>query len=286
MNNICISIRSLKRVDYLERCIESLKKNKEINQVDFFLVQDGYHNIFSQKEYATKEEIKASEKMLQRSGLPNVTFFRCMGNCGASYIKKYQLGTLFEGFGYEYVVLIDNDIEVNPYFIKTHLALYEQFKNKSNIASVQTSFRHTGNNFQLLEEAKQLEDKIAYGFSHRCEIGLFKRSWEKIEKEMRYYWNTTSTCDFRELLYNKNVYKKERENLLKVYNTEHCDFSLEKSIERARYKGIHTLTNRYKIIGAKGMYSFRESRFNGQQFEKVQLHDVGDINNYYSQIEK
>jgi hypothetical protein len=278
MNKVCISVRGFNRAEYLELCLKSLEKCIDVDKVDFFFIQDNYQNMYTGNEYTKPEEIKRSLKVFNKFKYPKVVY-ECKFNCGCALVKKAQLDILFDGYEYDYIVLVDNDLVFNEYFIKTHLALYEQFKD-TNVASIQTSFRHTGRNYQTIEEALELQDKIEYGFSHRCELGMYRHAWENINKEMSDYWRMSSLCDFKELLYNKNVYQNERAGLLEKYGTEHCDFSLEKSIQRAGYKGIHTLTNRYKNIGEQGEYSFRGDRFKSQGFDKIHLYNVGNVDSY------
>jgi hypothetical protein len=192
--------------------------------------------------------------------------------------KQHQLETLFSK--YDFVVLADNDLVFNKYYIKTLKTLYEQFKFNLKIGSIQCSFRHDGKNFQSYEEAKRLEDTVSVGFSHRWEIGLYKRAWEKMREHMEPFFKLTQTCDFKQLLYDGDKYKDIRTQLLEKYGTEHADYALEKCVERAGLTGIHTNTLRLKGIGERGFYSFRASRFKDGNYGNINLYDVGNVNKY------
>ena len=276
--SLCITVRSLDRADYLKQCLDSLSQNEGIEDVHFYLLQDGAINPFSKKRYATDEGIAESIKTFEEAKLPNKTIYISDYNMQCALQKRFQLSTLFPK--YDNVVLIDNDLVFNKYYIKTLRVLFDEFKyGFSGIA--QTSFRHMGNNFQDEETARELENFVSYGFSHRCEIGLWRDSWYRISPHMARYFELTAECDFKELLYNPNVYQSIRKELLEIYGTEHADYAIEKSANKIGYEGIHTCTNRYKSIGERGFYSFRGSRFRDGGYDKIGLYDVGNIDRYF-----
>ena len=117
-------------------------------------------------------------------------------------------------------------------------------------------------------------------------MGFWRESWEKIQPYLQDYFDLTRECDFNELLYNPEVYKKTREELYKKYGaysnglipTE--DYAIIKSAEMAGYKGLHTLSLRHKSIGEEGMFSFKGNRWQQQGFSGIKLFDVGNIPEY------
>ena len=282
MNELCISVRSLKRADYLKQCLSSLERNIDLEGVDFYFFQDGAINPFSRIRYATEEEIETSLKTFQESKLPNKVIYKSNINVGASIRNHYQFTTLFPR--YEYVVLVDNDLIFNRYYIKTLKVLFRQFKNDANVGSLQTSFKHQRGKYQQKESAEKLERFVTYGFSHLWEMGLWREKWEKIKPYIEPYFKLTENCDFKKLLYDKSVYKDIREKLKNIYGSYHGitseDYALMKAITMAGYTGIHTLTLRHKTVGEKGMYSFRGDRFKKDGFDCIGLYDVGNINEY------
>jgi len=283
MNKLCVAIRSFKRPEYLKQCLESLENNSDLD-VDFFFFQDGAVNPFSGIRYATDKEIQASLKIFQESKLPNKTIFVSQHNLGPIIRNRLQLEYVFPL--YEYGVFVDNDLIFNKYYIKTLKVLFEQFKD-SDAGSIQTSFRYRGNNIQSLESATKLQNKVAYGFSHRWELGLWRESWNKIKPFIKPYFEATARCDFKKFMYDLSAYKEVREEMRVIYSSQHRrgdtpteDFVLEKAIEKAGYKGLYTLTLRHRSIGEKGMFSFRGNLFKSGGFGKIKLHDIGDIDKY------
>ena len=283
-NKLCISIRGFKRPEYSKRCLESLESNSDLSGVDFYFFQDGAVNPFSGIRHATDEEVAASLKVFQESDLPNKTIYQSKVNMGAALRNQHQLNTLFPK--YKYIVLADNDLIFNRYYIKTLKVLFEQFANDEKAGALQNSFRHVGH-YQSKEEAERLENRVTYGFSHFWEIGLWRESWEKIKVKMDYYFETVKQCDFKELMCNADVYSDIRKKLIRVYGSflnggfiASEDYALTKSAMMMGYKGIHTLALRHKSIGEKGHYSFKNGRWNQQGFSGINLYDVGNVERY------
>jgi len=278
MANLCISIRGLKRANYLKRCLLSLENNLDLSGVDFYFLQDGAVNPFSNIRYAMDEEVEASLEVFKGSCLPNKRIYTSTWNMGCGLQKQHQLTTLFPK--YEYVVLVDNDLVFNVHYIGTLKTLFHDYRNDEKAGILQTSFRHTGGNYQDHREAKRLENKVAYGFSHRWELGFWRSSWKKIEPLMEPYFSLIQRCDFIELLHNPDAYKETRKALNKEYGTVHADYAIEKCAIKAGYKGLHTLSLRHKTIGKEGLYSFSGERWEVQGFEDINLYRVGDVEKY------
>jgi len=212
------------------------------------------------------------------SKIPNKTITIFDWNMGCALQKNHQLNALFPK--YEYVVLIDNDLIVNKYYIKTLKILFEQFKDDSKAGIIQTSFRHDGRTFQSEQKAKELQSIVEYGFSHRWEYGFYRHAWEKIKPDWNKYINKVKECDFYELLYNFKIHKQLRKELIDKRNTAHADYTLELLCKKYGFKGIHTKTLRHKTIGRKGLYSFRQDRFDSGQYGNIDLYDVGNVERY------
>jgi len=277
---LCISIRTLKRKDYLRRCLDSLSANTDLDGVDFFFIQDGAVNPYSGIRYAEDSEIEACLDVYDKADLPNKTIFVKDHNTGTAIHKELQLDKLFPK--YEYAVMADNDLVFNKHYIKTLKVLFKQFKDDKNAGMLQTSFRHDGHNFQSREWAEELKDTVTYGFSHRWEQGFWRDSAEKIKPLMRPFFDLIRNVDFREMFIGKPAYKDVRKKIEAMYGGMFAgDSVIEKCAEQAGYKGLHTSTLRHKTIGKRGGYSFRAGRFDGSKFGKIDLYDIGgDVERY------
>ena len=241
-------------------------------------MQDGPVNPFSSNRYATNTEVKESLQVMLDSKLPNKTIVVFDWNIGCALQKDHQLNTLFPK--YDYVVLLDNDIIVNKYYIKTIKTLFDQFRDDDEAGIIQTSFRHDGKTFQTEEDAKRLENFVEYGYSHRWEFGIYRHTWSCIRHLWNEYIDKVRECDFHELLYNKSLYKNIREDLLNKRGTEHADYTIELLAKKFNFKGVHTLSLRHKTIGRDGLYSFKKDRFECGRYGSIDLYNVGNVERY------
>jgi len=278
-NPLCISIRTLNRPKYLKECLSSLSYNTDLTGVDFFLIQDGAVSPYSGIRYAEDEEIKASIKVIEEAKLPNKSIFIKSYNTGTPIHKELQLDYLFPR--YEYAIMADDDLIFNKYYIKTLKVLFEQFKNDPKVGMLQTSFKHDGHNFQDEKIAKQLEDQVTYGFSHRWEQGFWKESAKKIKPLIRRYFDLIRNIDFNKFFRNPSSYQEIRKEMSGLFgNAIAGDHVLEICTQRAGYLGLHTKTLRHKTIGKLGGYTFRTTRFDGGHYGKINLHQIGEIERY------
>jgi len=216
---------------------------------------------------------------MEEAKLPNKSIFRKKVNTGTPIHKELQLDYLFPR--YEYAIMADDDLIFNRYYIKTLKILFEQFKNDPKAGMLQTSFKHDGRSFQDETTAKQLEDKVVYGFSHRWEQGFWKKSAEKIKPLIKPYFDLIRKIDFNKFFRDKNSYLKTRKRMAELYgNAIAGDHILEICTKRAGYLGLHTKTLRHKTIGKKGGYTFRTTRFDSGQYGKINLHQIGSSERY------
>ncbi len=279
-NKLCITIRSLKRVHSLHKLFGSLRFNK-ISGVDFYFYIDGAVNPFSGKRYAEDVDSLRVLKAINSSGLPNRTIvFKHENNQTA--IQKYEmLSTLFPH--YEYVMMLDNDLVVNKYYIKTIKTLFKQFKGDKKAGILHTSYikgKFGGDN----RMQKKLEDKVQYGFTQRWEQGFWRETWEAIKPSFEKYMDIVKDCDYKELLNSGERHLDDkRKELAEFVNMPNTDGVLEFFAYQKGYLGIHTETLRHKGCGFDGIYSFTSrEHWKERGLDKVIVPDDfgGRVNNY------
>ncbi len=276
MNKLCIAIRSLKRADYLKRCLDSLEKNVDLN-ADFWLFQDGEINPWSKRAYATLEEVRASRQVFEDADLPNKHIHQDEFNkgCLPQYFEQLEILTPL----YDYIASIPNDIQPNKYYIKTLNTLFEQFKNDKKLGMLQTSFWCSNDNLQSKEEAFALEDKVSYGFGYQTEQCFWSDKWPLIRPHMKKYMDIIQGHDYYDVLHNSPISRVARNKLINLYDKHPADHALQRSVEMAGLTGLYTRALRFKIIGEKGFYSFHSTLFD-EQFKDVQLYEVGNVDKY------
>jgi len=277
MNDLLISIRALKRDYYSKVCLDSLEKNSDLD-CDFLLYNDGAVNPISGERYAEDIEVKRNIDVFLNSKLPNKTVIIKGYNIGGGNVKLEILRYAFPR--YKYLMMLDNDLIFNKYYIKTIKTLFKQFKN-SNAGIIQTSYRHFPNTpIENIKSAKDNENKVREGFSHRWEQGFWRESWYKIKPLMKTFIKLYKRNDNMQLLKNHYMARKDHLKLKEVYGGAADDYCLENCLKKAGFTGIHTLSLRHKTIGEDGQYTFHSWRWEGENFNQVRIYDVGNVDKY------
>ena len=276
MNKLCIAIRSLKRTDYLKKCLDSLEKNVDLN-ADFWFFQDGAVNPHSGKRYATDREIQASLAVFEASKLPSKHIFQHKRNEGCLPQYFFQLDMLSRS--YDYIASLPNDIVVNKYYIKTLNVLFEQFKDDPKVGILSSSFRCFNHNVQTEAEAKEMEDKVSYGYGYQTEQCFWADKWEKIRHHMKPYMDIMKGHDYHVMLHNQPPSREVRKQLATLYGNHPVDYCLEQSVKLAGFTGLQVRALRYRIIGETGLYSFHSTLWD-EQFKDVKMYEVGDVEKY------
>jgi len=218
-------------------------------------------------------------KFLKEIDLPNKEILVKPFNTGTSIHKELQLDLFFPR--YEYAIMCDDDLIFSKNYIANIKTLFEQFKDDPKAGMIQTSFRHNGENIQSLEKAEKRGDSVSYGFSHRWEQGFWKESAKKIKPLIRPYFDLIRKIDFNKLWRDRSSYQEFRTSISKLYGLAFAgDHVLEVCAQKAGYAGIHTNVLLHKTIGKKGGYSFKGGRFDSGSYDKIELHQLGDVKSY------
>lgn len=282
-NKLCIAIRTFKRSNYLRETIQGLLKNVTLRDTDFYFYIDGAVNSFSGIRYANDSEpIRCLYEIQKHPTLPNLMIVMKKQNVQTAVQKYEMLSTLFPR--YDYVMMLDDDLIVDEFYITTVNTLFEQFKDDPKAGILGTFFVPPGQKFVqdlTSNKAKILADKVQYGFGRRWEQGFWRESWEKIKPYYEIYMKYAGKCDYKQLLDDNPTIHYEREKILEYFPVCNADAALEFAAYRVGYLGLHTEVLRHKGIGIKGMYTYRTEEFwKDRGLDKVELFDVGYVNRF------
>lgn len=275
MNKLAIAIRVFNRPHYFQEEVASLEKNELLDKVDFHLYLGAGINKFSGEKYADSKDLNACMEIMKAAKFPNKFLTQYEFDTGNALEELAILDSLEEK--YDYFTVIDDDLLFNKYYIKTLLTLFEQFKDDPLCGMIQTSFRKS-EGLQNRSGAFENEDKVAYGYSYRCEQGYWKNTWRKIRRHYIKYIEMVNGYDFIKLY--RGEYPDLAEKVKKEFGDVCEDSNLELAAQKCGYRGLHTLSLRYKIIGAKGAFSFAKDRWGSENLGQVELFDVGNVDKY------
>lgn len=263
-NRLCIAIRTLKRANCLHQVLLNFNRNRYIRDTDFYFYIDGTVNPYSGIRYAKERDPIRCLYEIQMVRLPNTIIVMKKQNVQTAMQKYEMLSTLFPR--YDYVMLLDNDLVPDTFYVDTILKMFKQFKDDPKAGILSTSPWNTdmgqGANSQTPEEAQTLRNKVQRGFGPRWEQGFWRKTWQKIKPYIdRYYMPHVQGCDYKQLLDNHPSCYKNRAALLEFFPCPNADLVLEFVTLREGYRGLRTKVWHYKPIGAEGMYSFSSLEF-------------------------
>lgn len=278
-NDLVISVRSLRRVGYLKKCLASLEAQTDLSEVDFYFYQDGAVNPFSGRRHATDAQVAESLATFEASSLPNKTIVVKDHNVGTAIQKNEILEALFPK--YRYVMMLDNDLVFNKFYIHTLLTLFRQFEPYPEVGMLQTSYFYNARTApETAAFARDHADVVKYGFGQRWEQGFWRKNWSQIQHHFLPYMELAGHADYKEmLLYDKPAFAKAKRKILERYRTVSADFVLEKCVRRAGFQGLHTAALRHRTIGRSGIYSDAK-KFDRMKMGRVKVHAVGDATQY------
>ena len=278
-NDLVITVRSLRRVAYLKKCLASLEAQTDLDEVDFFFYQDGAVNPFSGRRHATNAQVAESLATFKASRLPNKTIVVKDHNVGTAIQKFEILEALFPK--YRYVMMLDNDLIFNKYYVRTLLTLFRQFESYPEIGMLQTSYFYNARTPpETAAFARVHADVVKYGYGQRWEQGFWRKNWPQIREHFLPYVLLARHTDYKEmLLYDKPAFTKAKRKIIGLYSTVSADFVLEKCVGRAGFRGIHTAALRHRTIGRDGIYSNKQ-KFDRMKMGRVKVYSVGNVSEY------
>jgi len=277
MNDLLIAIRAFNRAEYLKQELSSLEANTDLD-CDFLLFQDGLVNKFSGNKYTTQEEIDKSIQVCEESKLPNKLIRICKDNIGGANVKIRTLDYAFPQ--YKYLMMLDNDLVFTKDYIYTIKALFKQFED-TDVGMIQTSYRHYPDTpIETKEYVEKNKDKVTYGFSHRWEQGFYRESWDLIKPFMSEFIEINKRNDTMMLVKADPRVEADYALLCSHYGKATDDWTLERCVEKAGLKGLHTLVLRHKSIGERGQYTMDSGRWFGENFDGISLHNAGNVDKF------
>jgi len=268
MNKLAISIRAFNRADYLKQELDSLARCDRVDEVDFYILQCGAVNKWSGIRRAEDEEIEESLKVIKNCKLKNVEV-NMTGGIGNHEQKWLQMTELFDKRGYDYVMLIDNDLIFTKDYISTILNLFEKYK-ESEYGTIQTSYRYTPETpTETVEYAKENREKVHEGFSYRWEMGFWRRTWEKIKPRFKEYVQAVGNQDFYSMYKDPELQKPLKDR----FGGHSADHNLELAVQEAGLKGLCTDVLRHKTIGTEGYFTVFKDNWKERQLDRIVIHD-------------
>jgi hypothetical protein len=171
-----ILVIGFKRLHYFQRTLESLEKNPESQTLDFHFYLDGGRE-------ANQEELI---EMIDNSPIKSKKIVCRNSNFG---IGRHLIGArreLFDGLGYDRIILFEDDMELAPTYIETVLKMSDWAHQYDNVGTVMAFNLNDSNQSDQLEDL----DKVVPTNRHFWGYCLTRKVWDNIKHIVYEYEET------------------------------------------------------------------------------------------------
>lgn len=257
--SIAISILSLRRREHLRLLLGSLERNEGVDDATIFLVQDGAINPVSGKRCASEKEIWGCVEVFAGSSLPSKRLVMLPHNEGMGCAVYVGYSVPFDQ-GFDFVMVLANDMMAGKYYVKTLQTLADQFREDEKAGTVQTYPAES----QRWSERIPFENKVSYGFRARPGIGVdqgaWRWCWDRCKDDIIRWRDITARYDYQDLLDSSggrsgpDLYRAAMEEIrVAGGRVPWGEVWMENAAAKIGCAGIHTLSPRMMHMG--GNYS-------------------------------
>ena len=289
---IALAILSFRRYEFLKLMLQTLERNAWVDRVDYWLFQDNAKSWVTGNIYGQEEEVGQSLKVFDEAKLPN-KFVRLQPCNVGPAIQTCDAFDILFGEGYDFVMLVPNDLAVGKFYVKTVAVLAEQFAQIPEAGLLHT-LPVKAKDVTLGElEAFRCEhgNRVACGSPEidggRLDQGMWRRAWKAIEKDVAGFKSLILQHDFIDLVAPANSESWEAaERITAKFGTVQADLAIPMLAERAGLKALHTVSPRATHLGGAGAYaSYTRKPLNLSDLKwcakDFWLWDIGDAETYY-----
>jgi tetratricopeptide (TPR) repeat protein len=189
-----IFVMSFNRPEYLEKVLKSLSKQADCNigQRKIFLFQDGAVNPYSNKRYASEEEIRACVDAFQQL-FPDGTVVESPINLGIAlnFERAEKFG--FEDLTANAGIFLEDDLVLNDHYIAILDNLIARFSGNQKIGYLAAYGDHSA----TIEEQVRNKDKLIL-LEHNWGFALYRRHWLRMRKHVREYLRIVENSDYND----------------------------------------------------------------------------------------
>lgn len=188
MINIAVAIMSFRRHEYLQKCLEALERNENIDRYDFIIFQDGAVNKFSGNRLARDEEIEMSIELTEDADLPNKEIRVNDHNLGIA-IQRDKVLSLLED-DYDLLIQIENDLVLGRHGLNLLESMARQFNN--HVCSI-----HRNERYNSINKPKEKLDKVIITDKlHWFSATMWSHTYEDIKSRWRKYMDICGDVEY------------------------------------------------------------------------------------------
>jgi hypothetical protein len=236
---IASALMCFNRPDYTRHTIKSLVANTEVNDVDWFIFQDGIVNEISSAIYSEEEPHKRVEKVIRNSGLPITNYVKQEFNI-SPYQQRYQILRLLKE--YDLIYVFDDDMIVSPHYLRLLRIMAEQFP---NYIGIMNRHRNRGKKLRFLQVC---------GHARLWGHYMNKQTYNLIEEKFTRYYNHVKKFDFHKRRTYPDMRTAEVPYVLD-------DVAINKLCQMYGIKKLWPFVTRGRYIGKKGTVAYKTAGY-------------------------
>jgi hypothetical protein len=190
-----IAVTSFNRPQYLKRCLESLERQTDLEDVEFLLIQDGVRNPISHKDKCRPQDVQSCIDLFNQSKLPNKTVFASSENLGIALNHHKAYEHCFHKNEFQAMVLSEDDLVYNEDWLRVTKVLLRQFQDDQKIATVQASCLGGW----ILDADARVEHRLktAIGKPNWLGFGIWREKWLRMKPFFEEYLALVRKFDYQ-----------------------------------------------------------------------------------------
>jgi len=274
-NTIAVAVFSFNRPQYLKPVLESLEKNSDIQDMDFYMFQDGAVNQFSKRIAADEKEIEECVFAWGSAQLPNKVLVRRKKNVGIGINQFEAKVLLFDRLKYEEVIFIEDDLILSKNYIRLLRVMLAQFKEDKQVGFVTCHGITTHGETPVLsrEEKSQILYKLKTGNPHLWAWGMWRDRWKAIKPYFLKYFSFIKNVDYRQRPLAQIVSFFYDEGFRLQVTSQ--DAGMFYALFKSKFILLNLCVNRGEYIGEQGEHMTPEI-FSQMIFPRLQLDEFDE----------
>lgn len=289
---LALAILSFKRYEHLRLTLETVKRNIWLDKIDCWLFQDNAQSWITGRWYAVQEDVLRCLDVFGLAELPSAEVYLQPCNIGPIVQTCDVFEQLFKR-GYDFVMLIPNDLALGKFYVHTVATLAEQYGRLLDVGLIHTLPAKAKD--LTIGELKafrcELSNRMAPGSPEaeggRIDQGMWRRTWDIIGPDVVRFKSLAIQQDFVDLIVPASAESEELvAELESEFGTVQADLAIPMIAESKGLGALHTASPRACHFGGEGCYSLAEQKRLDLAHlnwcsKEFWLWDIGNVDRYY-----
>ena len=179
------------KYDYTLQAVNSLEKSVEVENVDWYVFQDGVTNPLTGISYTKEKKLDAVQSIFDTSTLRIMDFERSEWN-GSIPQQKYKAHQVFEMDDYDTVFFFEDDLVVSKYYLRLLRIMARQFPQHLGMVNRE-------------ENSGQLDELVKCSIARLWGYYMTRQVYDRIKDDYSKYYHVIKNIDYN----NRRMFTEE-----------------------------------------------------------------------------